>query len=133
MDSSIRRYPSYVAMKVLSRLPTTLVNIHAPSILTFVITSYGIIFKRVILFLHMWAPTSNLPIFSQSHWMKQGFANYEVNLVSWNVIALRPRGILLSFMHIANNLSRCRHVCRGRNSIHEFSTLYAMHKYTKHQ
>ena len=41
MDSSIRRYPSYVTMKVLSRLPTTLVNILAPSILTFVITSYG--------------------------------------------------------------------------------------------
>src|SRR4051812_26313908 len=31
-------------------------------------------------------------------------------------------------MHIANNLSRCRHVCRGRNSINEFSTPYVMHK-----
>src|SRR4051812_13895873 len=32
-------------------------------------------------------------------------------------------------MHIANNLSRCRHVCRGRNSINEFSTLYVIHKW----
>src|ERR1041385_8151158 len=32
-------------------------------------------------------------------------------------------------MHIATILSRCRHVCRGRHSINELSTLYVMHKW----
>ena len=48
-------------------------NIAEPSILIFVIMFFGIMWHEKTLRCFMWAPTSNLRKFSQSHLMKQGF------------------------------------------------------------